>query len=328
MARQTNTDFNVILVNDGSTDTSESIAKKYAEQYPQMFTYIYQENKGLGAARNTGLQAADTEYVTFLDSDDMWLPRNVENIYSAIDSYYERPDLFYTCPRVFDMSNNGFFDWSDNEKVKEIFRQYGDMISAHKVHVLYNTEASVCRMIIQTKLLKDHHFAFPEGIKWEDVYPHFAILRWANKCALLENVGFVYRINSGTQITSLSDSRRLDIIPAFTAAFDFAKDNMDLSETAFIFVMMMDFISWFLKASNKDVYPQLIEELHAFAKKLPDEYFQAYCKYIPRERKRKILWKFLKSDSLYKVVASERQYKKFKQAFNKMNDWRHRICRT
>ena len=70
---QTVHNHKVIIVDDGSKDKYTSqICKSYAQKHPEMFTYIYQENKGLGAARNTGLKLVDTEYVGFLDSDD-WL---------------------------------------------------------------------------------------------------------------------------------------------------------------------------------------------------------------------------------------------------------------
>ena len=69
LLNQTVADHKIIVVNDGSKDTSGEIAKAYAEKYPEMIHYIEQTNKGLGAARNTGLALAETEYVAFLDSE-------------------------------------------------------------------------------------------------------------------------------------------------------------------------------------------------------------------------------------------------------------------
>lgn len=64
-------DFEVIVVDDGSTDET---AKTVKEQYGSEVQLIRQENKGPGAARNRGIEAARGEYVTFLDSDDVWFP--------------------------------------------------------------------------------------------------------------------------------------------------------------------------------------------------------------------------------------------------------------
>ena len=325
---QTDTNIKVILVNDGSTDKSGRIAESFANEHPEIFSYIYQENKGLGSARNTGLRFVETPYVTFLDSDDWWPPRNVENIYSAIENSAGEVDVFFTCPTVFNMATFGFSDWSDNERVKALFKQYGNVLSAHTIQALYDTEASVCRMVIKTSVLKEHCFAFPEGIKWEDVFPHFAILRWSKQCGLIDNAGFVYRVNTGTQTTMLSDSRRLDIIPAFSVTFDFAAKNMELSEVAYIYNMLMSFISWFLRATNKEVYPLLVKELHNFIKQLPKEYYYSYCEKLSPKKKTRVLWYFLKSDVLYRIIASENTYQDSKRLIKKLNKWRRRICQV
>ena len=49
----------------------------FYEEYEELITYVYQDNKGLGGARNTGMQYVDTPYLTFLDSDDIWYPNKV-----------------------------------------------------------------------------------------------------------------------------------------------------------------------------------------------------------------------------------------------------------
>ncbi|MEV4559132.1 glycosyltransferase [Kitasatospora sp. NPDC049285] len=71
IAAQSFTDFECVLVDDGSTDTSAAIAERYAER-DKRFRLVQQENQGLGAARNTGVRhlAEGTEYLAFVDSDD------------------------------------------------------------------------------------------------------------------------------------------------------------------------------------------------------------------------------------------------------------------
>ena len=69
---QTFTDYEVIVVNDGSPDTKE--LEQALESYLNRIVYLKQENRGVGAARNAGLVAARGEFVAFLDADDLWLP--------------------------------------------------------------------------------------------------------------------------------------------------------------------------------------------------------------------------------------------------------------
>lgn len=73
---QTLTDFEIIVVNDGSPDTDalEAALSNYGER----LTYIKQENRGAAAARNTAIKAARGEFLAFLDADDFWLPNYLE----------------------------------------------------------------------------------------------------------------------------------------------------------------------------------------------------------------------------------------------------------
>ena len=75
--QQTYEKLEIIIVNDGSTDTSGQIAARYALSDPR-FQVITQRNSGVASARNYGLQRSSGEYVTFLDADDIWHPTKIE----------------------------------------------------------------------------------------------------------------------------------------------------------------------------------------------------------------------------------------------------------
>jgi len=323
LCNQTNQNFKVIMVNDGSNDSSGIIAKEYCKSLPEMFFYFEQENKGQGAARNLGLQNVDTPYVTFLDSDDWWKSRNMEQIEKAILSRDILPDLIFTCPSVFDMATNSFSEWRDNEYVKALFTKYGSILSPHEITELYGTEASICRIVIKSEILAVNHFRFPEGIKWEDVYAHFVFLNWCHHCVLEDRAGFVYRINSGSQTTQLSDKRRLDIAPAFAEIFSFAFENeWTPAEIAYIFMTMMSFISWFLKATSRVYFAPLIECLHKLAIALPDECFEYYTKIFNPNKEQITLWYALKSKCFYRLIKSPFRYDSLKRIFWKMKNRR------
>ena len=65
--------FELIVVDDGSTDETRNIVKEYAER----ITYLYQDNSGVSCARNMGIKRSSGEYIAFLDSDDKWLPNKL-----------------------------------------------------------------------------------------------------------------------------------------------------------------------------------------------------------------------------------------------------------
>ena len=87
---QTLSEMEIILVDDGSEDTSPQICDRYAREYPDRIRVIHKENEGLGMARNTGVRAAVGEYIAFLDSDDTVEPEMYEELYErAVEENYD-----------------------------------------------------------------------------------------------------------------------------------------------------------------------------------------------------------------------------------------------
>lgn len=76
---QTYQDFEIIIVNDGSKDSSDNIIKKFIGTYTELdIKYVSQLNKGVSSARNVGLKIATGKWIALLDSDDEWLPNKLE----------------------------------------------------------------------------------------------------------------------------------------------------------------------------------------------------------------------------------------------------------
>jgi len=94
---QTYRDFEIIVVDDGSTGETKAVVSEFGGD----LRYIRQENLGAAAARNTGILAARGKYVAFLDSDDLWLPTYLESMFSMVSQY---PDagVIYSCARYID----------------------------------------------------------------------------------------------------------------------------------------------------------------------------------------------------------------------------------
>ena len=99
--RQDYAEKEVILVNDGSTDQTKSIIKSFGSRV----LCIDQENKGLGAGRNTGIRRASGDYFTFLDHDDLWVPNKLSMQMKELLSANDTPLIFthvkqFICPTL------------------------------------------------------------------------------------------------------------------------------------------------------------------------------------------------------------------------------------
>lgn len=83
----------IIFINDGSTDMSEEICLRYQSIYPDNIKYFRQENKGVSAARNRGIESAEGKYVSFLDSDDMISKDTLSEVYNFFEENQEDIDV-------------------------------------------------------------------------------------------------------------------------------------------------------------------------------------------------------------------------------------------
>lgn len=267
--RQSVKGWKLIIVNDGSTDKTEEIGKRYAQDHPDKVKYLYQQNKGLGGARNSGMDLVETPYVAFIDSDD-WLKADyVKNITEQIErNSNEKPEIILTLPEIYDENSKRVLSWYDEELFRSIFPKDGVCVNPQKDKRIYRTDVSQCRKVVQIDFIRKLQFRFREHVKWEDIYPHFYLITNCSRCMGVGSVGFYYRKGNEHQITASRGKDRLDLITVYNDLLPYLQKR-DKELIYAVMHIMVSFANEGVKLANVDVRRELVLALHKFFKKVP-----------------------------------------------------------
>lgn len=197
LQKQTYKNIEILLVDDGSTDSSGNICEKY-KTLDSRIKLIHQQNQGLSGARNTGLENATGEYLMFVDSDDRVAPQFVEKAVSNLIS--QQADLL-----IFN------FEWLINDKLTRPIPDY---------HEKYYKEISLGSESLKALLIADHipnyvwnkiykrslwdGVKFPVGYIYEDIIALMQIVSKVKYITYLPESLYYYRQDNLHSITSFA----------------------------------------------------------------------------------------------------------------------------
>lgn len=223
---QTYQNIEVILVNDGSTDSSPAICDEYAQKDARI-SVIHKENGGLSSARNAGLDAATGEYIGFVDSDDFIAPDMYANLLKTLDSdKVGIANCMYV--RAFDSGKTA------DSRVPHNQNECISRINYLEELLLHVGDVSVCTKLFSHQIIGD--IRFPEGKLNED-FP-FMVRLSEN----IENIQFVGQVGYYYYVRENSITAR------------YGKSFVDMQENA---LWMFDYI--------QNHYPTLIKQALRFA---------------------------------------------------------------
>ena len=188
--------YEIIVVNDGSTDSSESIIDSYKNKYPKLIKIFNKENGGLSSARNYGISKSKGEYLLFVDSDDS-LDLNALNTLDKIIN--KDTDII-----VFNMNvirNNINLPIHEfNNKISDITKRY---ITANP---------SACNKLIKKELLTNNHNYFKEGIYYEDLYLIPTLVKYTNNIKFINDHLYNYYVRDNSITNELKYNKKQDDI--------------------------------------------------------------------------------------------------------------------
>lgn len=192
-------DWELLLIDDGSSDKSVNIIDEYAIKYTNIKAFHF-ENGGLSAARNRGLDLASGELIMFVDADDMLYPHSIRYLLAALEM------------------NNA--DFAEGKVIRSKYYKIGKTQKL-KIQVFKPVEAmekvlyqdcllpSACGKLYRKSLFDE--LRFQEGILYEDLDIFYLILEKCQKVAYVSNPVYFYRIAPGSIVNSWS-RKRLDVL--------------------------------------------------------------------------------------------------------------------
>lgn len=163
---QTYQDWEIILVNDGSTDNSEQIVNEYFVKSPDVrYKHLSQSNMGPSGARNTGIRNSQGQYIAFLDSDDAWEPQKLE---IQIDFMEKHPDIAITGTNCYIVKDSKCAKYPLNPPI----------IEAQYYRMLFKVLFFVPTVVIRREVFFQDNIWFREGKNHaEDLLLYLQIIR-------------------------------------------------------------------------------------------------------------------------------------------------------
>lgn len=251
---QTFTDYEVILVDDGSMDGSQDICDAYAEKYDSI-SVIHKQNGGLSSARNTGIDAASGEYLMFVDSDDLIHIRTMELEISVLEKH--RADAFICPLRRFKHEE----EISITSVIDSFFTKVVSGIEAERG--LFNNPnvskyVSSCGRLFKRSLFNG--IRFPEGRLFEDEYVTYKLYYACERVVITNAELYFYYVNDTGITRNLNLNKRFDEYDAQMERLNFFKEKGEeelyrLSLLEFLRTAQWDLISY--QKRNKDYNPVL-----------------------------------------------------------------------
>lgn len=210
-------DMEVILVDDGSTDGSDILCDAIANSW-DLVSVIHKSNSGLSDARNTGLDMACGDYVTFIDSDDMLGKDTIVPLMDILESHPEYDILEYPVCRCYTTGYQKFSSFGVNE-----FTDINEYWAKTKGYA----HTYVCNKFYKKELFKD--VRFPKGFLFEDAWTTPRLLDRCSVVATCEKGVYLY-IENPKGITAKASGCDLEMLleaHLSTLEKSWAKDNVE-----------------------------------------------------------------------------------------------------
>ena len=205
-------DYEIIAVNDGSTDSSPAILAEYAARYPGLVHPVTTANGGLGHARNTGLALAKGEYVQFLDSDDTLAPNAVAEILALLGQDFDI--CLYDVVSVDEAGKQLSYERGCAREGTFCLSEYPGLLLEMP---------NACSKIWRRQLFTETGIHFPDRMWFEDLATIPRLYLHAGTILYMPRAWYLYLQRSGSITNTRNPQRNLEIIKAMDMVLDYYK---------------------------------------------------------------------------------------------------------
>lgn len=195
---QTHTDWEAILVDDGSSDGSRAICEQYCRIDPRFRLVSHNKNRGPSAARNTGISLSTSDILTFVDSDDLIHPLYLELM---LVPFSKGVADITTCG----ITQQPFENTSSAERFTPLYFEAMDFYEEVLYQNNFNINNSVCAKLFSKSLFENNLFS--EGILYEDLDITFKMMGKVSAICLIPESLYYYRTNHGSITHTFSTAR-------------------------------------------------------------------------------------------------------------------------
>jgi glycosyltransferase involved in cell wall biosynthesis len=213
LVAQTSREFEVVVVDDGSTDETAEIVREVASRAPFVLQLVSKPNGGRADARNVGMAHASGEFLAFVDADDTAEPAMLELLLACADA--TGADLV-NCEYlgVDALSGDVLFTYQEGDP-----SLYGGS-AVERPELLSAISASVCNKLVHRSLFADTGIEFPSGLDFEDLATAYRLCGEARRIEKVAEPLYRYRLGGSSSIMAACDERYLDILDALALTND------------------------------------------------------------------------------------------------------------
>jgi len=286
LVNQTLNDIEIIVVNDGSPDNSQSIIDKYVKKYPKKVKSFIKENGGQGSARNFGLEKSNGLYIGYVDSDD----------YVELDMYeklYEKANK-----ENLDIVVCGSYNvYETGEKIKDLDK----IIFSDKKKNAFFGRPAVWNKLYKKELIVNNNCNFRSKVWYEDFDFTLNILSFAKKIGYVNEPLYNYLIREGSTMNNSNLDRNLEIMSAFDQVLNNKKIDKEILEFLAIYHIYISAVVRVINSNgNNKKKREVINKLLTYVNDNFKNYKKNKYLYL-LERNRKIIFTLINLKQYYLI---------------------------